>query len=75
MAQLLLPTTTLPPLGENKLLKHGMNNVQASSWRPIILVPLGYEVEVKFNDGNVGDDSTSIYNLFTYDDGGVGGGL
>jgi len=31
LAQLLLPPTTPAPFGENKLLKHGMNNVQASS--------------------------------------------
>jgi hypothetical protein len=31
LAQLLLPIATHAPLGENKLLKHGMNNVHASS--------------------------------------------
>ncbi len=31
--------------------------------------------KVEFNDGDVKDDTTSIYNWFTYDDGGVIGGL
>jgi hypothetical protein len=31
--------------------------------------------DVKLNDGNVEDDTTSIYNWFTYDDGGAGDGL
>jgi len=54
-------------------LKHGMNNVHASSWWPIVVVPLEYEV--RLNDGNVKDDTTSIYNRFTYDDGGADGRL
>lgn len=41
----------------------------------MVVVPLGYEDEVRFNDGNVKDDTTSIYNWFTYDDGGAGGNL
>jgi len=28
----------------------------------MVVVPLGYEDEVRFNDGNVKDDTTSIYN-------------
>ncbi len=73
LAQPLLPIATHVPLGENKLLKHGMNNVHASSWWPIVVVPLEYEV--RLNDGNVKDDTTSIYNRFTYDDGGADGRL
>ncbi len=52
-----------------------MNNVHVSSWWPIVVLLLGYEDEVKLNDGNVKNDTISIYNWFAYDDGGVGGGL
>jgi hypothetical protein len=72
---LLLPTIVLAPLEEDKLLSHGMSDVQVSWWWPTIVVPLGYEDEVELNDGDAKYDTTSIYNWSTYDDGGAIGGL
>lgn len=75
MAQLLLSTIAHAPLEEDKLLSHGMTNVHASWWWPIIVVPLEHEDEVQLNDGDAKDDTTSIDNWSTYDDGGAIGGL